>query len=116
MVGILTILVLTALGAVTRSAVAVNDAWLSKQTERKTTTLVHLEKHGLPDCHKWWSITISGTKVCLAWGRLGGYGIGPWQRQATLEYETPAQARSEVVRRLKAKLRNGYTIVKGGVA
>lgn len=113
---ILTILVLSALGAVARSAAAVTDEWLSIKNGQKASTTLYLEKHGTPDTHKWWSVTIAGTEVRLAWGRLGGFGSLPWERTTCLTMETPTLARKEAIRRLKVKLRNGYTVRKGGAA
>jgi len=113
---ILTILVLSALGAVARSAAAVDNLWLSSKNEGPASTTLYLEKHGTPDTHKWWSVTIVGTEVRLAWGRLGGFGSRPWTRTTCLTMETPTLARKEGLRRLKVKLRNGYTVKKGAAA
>lgn len=113
---IVTILVLSALGAVARSAAAVTDEWLSIKNGQKASTTLYLEKHGTPDTHKWWSVTIAGTEVRLAWGRLGGFGSRPWKRTTSLTFETPTIARKEATRRLKVKLRKGYVIKKGGAA
>ena len=110
----ITILVLLALGAAARSAAAVNDEWPSSRNERPASTTLYLEKHGPPNCHKFWTVSIDGVEVRLTWGRLSGFGSLPWERTTCLTMETPTLARKEAIRRLKVKLRNGYTVKKGG--
>ena len=114
--GMVTILVLSALGAAAGSAAAVNDSWLSIKNETPSSTTLYLEKHGTPNTHKWWAVTIVGTEVRLEWGRLGGFGSRPWKRTTCLTMETPPLARKEAIRRLKVKLRNGYKVKKGVAA
>ena len=110
---ILTILVLSALGAAARSAAVVNDGWLSIENGKKASTW-YLEKHGPPNTHKFWTVSIIGAEVHLAWGRIGGFGLSPWKRATSLMFETPTLARKAALCRLKVKLRNGYTVRKGG--
>lgn len=110
---ILTILVLSALGAAARSAAVVNDRWLSGKNEQIASTTLYLEKHGPPNCHKFWTVSIDGVEVRLTWGRLGGFGSRPWKRTTSLTFDTPTIARKEAIRRLKVKLRKGYVIKKG---
>ncbi len=113
---LVTFLMLAVSVAAARSAVAVDNRWLSSKNERPGSTTLYLEKHGPPDSHKFWSVTINGIEVRLAWGRLGGFGSRPWKRTTSLTFETPTIARKEAIRRLKVKLRNGYTVKEGGAA
>ena len=46
-------------------------------------------------------------------GPPGGFGSRSWKRTTSLTFETPTIARKEAIRRLKVKLRNGYTVKKG---
>ena len=113
---LLTCLVLAVSVAAARSAAAVDNRWLSSKNEPPASTTLYLEKHGPPNCHKFWAVSIDGVEVRLTWGRLGGFGSRPWKRTTSLTFETPTIARKEAIRRLKVKLRNGYTVKKGEAA